>query len=132
MTRRRAPRHDVPPAGALPAPRPAPPAVWSFASSGSPRRGGEERPTDPQPVRDLPRPAPASALNRRDLEVLSHLARGRSTAQIASSLSVSSNTARTRIRRVQSKLDVAGRGAAVQAAQHLGVLAIVPRPGSSD
>jgi ATP/maltotriose-dependent transcriptional regulator MalT len=68
-----------------------------------------------------------SALNRRDLEVLSCLARGRSTAQIASSLSVSRNTARTRIRRVQSKLDVAGRDAAVRAAQDLGVLAILPR-----
>jgi DNA-binding CsgD family transcriptional regulator len=68
-----------------------------------------------------------SALNRRDLEVLIGLAGGRSTSQIASSLSVSRNTARTRIRRVQGKLDVVGRDAAVRAAQDLGVLAILPR-----
>jgi DNA-binding CsgD family transcriptional regulator len=61
--------------------------------------------------------------------VLSSLARGRSTAQIASSLSVSRNTARTKIRRVQAKLRVAGRDAAVRAAQDIGVLAVVPRPG---
>jgi ATP/maltotriose-dependent transcriptional regulator MalT len=61
-------------------------------------------------------------LNRRDVVVLSGLAGGRSTAQIATSLAVSRNTARTRIRRVQSKLDVADRAAAVRAAQDLGVL----------
>jgi hypothetical protein len=42
-------------------------------------------------------------------------------------LSVSRNTARTRIRRVHGKLDVVGRDAAVRAAQDLGVLAILPR-----
>jgi DNA-binding CsgD family transcriptional regulator len=68
-----------------------------------------------------------SALNPRDIELLECLAAGRSTAQIAVALSVSGNTARTRIRRVQSKLDVAGRAAAVLAAEDLGVLGI-PRP----
>jgi DNA-binding CsgD family transcriptional regulator len=129
MTGDIAPVHTVPPAVALPAPRrPGPPAVWTSVSSGSPDRGSEEAATEQQPqVRDPAGAAPVSALNRRDLEVLSCLARGRSTAQIASSLSVSRNTARTRIRRVQSKLDVAGRDAAVRAAQDLGVLAILPR-----
>jgi len=64
----------------------------------------------------------APGLNPRDLEVLGHLAEGRSTARIASALSVSGNTARTRIRRVQRKLGVSDREAAVRAAQHLGVL----------
>ena len=129
MTGDHAPVHTVPPAVALPAPRrPAPLAVRTFVSSDSPDRGGEEAATEQQPkVRDSAGAAPVSALNRRDLEVLSCLARGRSTAQIASSLSVSRNTARTRIRRVQGKLDVVGRDAAVRAAQDLGVLAILPR-----
>jgi DNA-binding CsgD family transcriptional regulator len=70
---------------------------------------------------------PLSALNRRDIEVLRCLANGNSTAQIAASLSVSSNTARTRIRRLQAKLDVTDRGATVRAAQDLGVFRI-PRP----
>jgi len=62
------------------------------------------------------------ALNRRDIEVLGCLAEGNSTAQIAALLSVSSNTARTRIRRIQGKLDVTGRQAAVLAARDLGVV----------
>jgi DNA-binding NarL/FixJ family response regulator len=71
-------------------------------------------------------PSP-SALTPRDVLVLQCLAAGRSTAQIAHSLSVSSNTARTRIRRVEAKLDVSERSAAVRAAEDLGVLGI-PRP----
>jgi DNA-binding CsgD family transcriptional regulator len=66
-------------------------------------------------------------LNSRDIVVLRCLADGESTAEIAAVLSVSGNTARTKIRRVQGKLDVTGREAAVQAAQDLGVLGI-PRP----
>jgi DNA-binding CsgD family transcriptional regulator len=79
------------------------------------------------PAGDSGSPDPPSALNRRDVEVLTCLADGKSTAQIAAVLSVSGNTARTRIRRVQDKLDVTGREAAVRAAQDLGILRI-PRP----
>jgi LuxR family maltose regulon positive regulatory protein len=64
----------------------------------------------------------AELLNPRDLEVLGHLAEGRSTAGIASALSVSGNTARTLIRRVQRKLDAPDRAAAVRAARDLGLL----------
>jgi ATP/maltotriose-dependent transcriptional regulator MalT len=67
------------------------------------------------------------ALNRRDVEVLECLADGKSTSQIAEVLAVSANTARTRIRRVQARLDVAGRESAVRSAQELGVVSI-PRP----
>ena len=63
-----------------------------------------------------------SALSQRDIEVLRCLADGKSTAQIAAVLAVSSNTARTRIRRIQGKLDVADRDAAVRTAQDLGVV----------
>ncbi|NYJ07578.1 response regulator transcription factor [Petropleomorpha daqingensis] len=65
------------------------------------------------------------ALNPRDVVLLRCLADGRSTAQIAESLAVSGNTARTRIRRLESKLQVSGRGAAVRAARELGVLLLV-------
>jgi ATP/maltotriose-dependent transcriptional regulator MalT len=63
-----------------------------------------------------------ATLNARDLQVLGCLAEGGSTARIASALSVSRNTARTRIRRVQGKFDVTDRAAAVRAARELGVL----------
>jgi DNA-binding CsgD family transcriptional regulator len=65
---------------------------------------------------------PVAALNLRDLEVLDRLAEGASTAGVAAALSISGNTARTRIRRVQRKLDVPDRSAAVRAARDLGVL----------
>jgi len=69
--------------------------------------------------------APSPALNPRDVVVLRCLADGRSTAQIAASLSVSDNTARTRIRRLESKLHVSERSAAVRAGRDLGVLLLL-------
>jgi DNA-binding CsgD family transcriptional regulator len=87
----------------------------------------EQRP----PVRYPARLDPLSALNRRDIEVLRCLAAGNSTAQIAAVLSVSSNTVRTRIRRIQGKLDVPDRDATVRVARDLGVLGI-PRPRRPD
>ena len=61
-------------------------------------------------------------LNSRDLELLRHLADGRSTAQIAAAMSVTGNTTRTRIRRVQRKLVVGRREQVVAAARQLGVV----------
>jgi len=81
----------------------------------------------PSSVRLPASSAVLQTLNPRDVEVLRCLADGRSTAQIAERLAVSSNTARTKIRRVQGKLDVAGRDAAVRTARELGVFRI-PRP----
>ena len=69
----------------------------------------------------------ALPLSNRDVELLRCLADGKSTAQIAAVLAVSRNTARTRIRRVQARLDVTDRAAAVRTAQELGVVGI-PRP----
>jgi DNA-binding CsgD family transcriptional regulator len=74
----------------------------------------------PAPVHDG-----AATLNPRDIQVLDGLAEGRSTARIASALSISRNTARTRIRRVQRKFGVTDRAAAVRAARDLGVLDLV-------
>ena len=128
MTGDHAPVHTVPPEAALPAPRRRePPAVWTSVPSDSSVPAGGEAAAEQRPrASGSGSAATASALSDRDLEVLSSLAQGRSTAQIASSLSVSRNTARTKIRRVQAKLRVAGRDAAVRAAQDIGVLAIVP------
>ena len=67
-------------------------------------------------------PDGAPGLNERDLELLRHLADGRSTPQIAAAMSVTSNTARTRVRRVQRKLATARRGRLVEAARERGVV----------
>jgi DNA-binding NarL/FixJ family response regulator len=71
-----------------------------------------------------PRPAAESAspLNTRDLEVLRHLAAGRSTAQTAAAMSLTTNTVRTRIRRVLGKLAAADRRDAVRLAVETGIV----------
>jgi DNA-binding NarL/FixJ family response regulator len=93
----------------------------------SPHRRGEEVAMKQRPpVEDSARP---HRLNPRDIDVLQCLADGKSTAQVAAALTVTGNTARTRIRRVEGKLDVTDRAAAVRAARDLGVLRIPqPRP----
>jgi DNA-binding NarL/FixJ family response regulator len=58
-------------------------------------------------------------LSQRDRVLLEHLARGDSVRQIAVALSVSRNTARTRVRRVAAKLAVPDRGRLVLAARDL-------------
>jgi DNA-binding CsgD family transcriptional regulator len=75
-----------------------------------PRRG------DPLPADGVP------VLTDRDVELLRYLAEGRSTSQIAGAMSITSNTARTRIRRVQGKLAASGRRQVVAAARERGVI----------
>ena len=60
-------------------------------------------------------------LTPRDVELLSHLAARRSMSQIAAAMSVTTNTARTRIRRVERKLGAAGRDQAARRARDLGL-----------
>jgi DNA-binding CsgD family transcriptional regulator len=76
----------------------------------------------PPGIGDALHPGGAPGLNERDLELLRHLADGRSTPQIAAAMSVTSNTARTRIRRVQRKLATYERAQVVEAARELGVI----------
>jgi ATP/maltotriose-dependent transcriptional regulator MalT len=78
-------------------------------------------------VAETTRPHSHSGLSCRDVEVLRCLAAGASTARIAAVQSVSSNTVRTRIRRIQGKLHVADRQAMVRVARDLDVRRI-PRP----
>ena len=61
-------------------------------------------------------------LRDRDVELLQHLAAGRSTAQISRAMGLSGNTVRTRIRRVEAKLDAGSRAGAVLAAEGRGVV----------
>ena len=75
----------------------------------------------------MPRPPPESfsprvPLTARDLEALRHLALGRSTAGIAAAMSISTNTVRTRIRRLQNLLGAPARDQVVPRARSLGVL----------
>jgi DNA-binding CsgD family transcriptional regulator len=86
----------------------------------------------------VPRPPPTAAsrplatLTGRDLEALHHLAAGRSTAAIAAAMSVSTNTVRTRIHRLQNKLGAPARDQVVPRARALGLLpGWTGPPGSS-
>jgi DNA-binding CsgD family transcriptional regulator len=87
-------------------------------------RSGEEAAMMRQPPDDgwARHPDGAQGLNERDLEMLRHLADGKSTSQVAAAMSVTSNTARTRIRRVQCKLAAARRSQMVEAARERGVI----------
>jgi DNA-binding CsgD family transcriptional regulator len=67
-------------------------------------------------------PVVSPALNARDLELLRNLADGRSTAEIAAAMSLTSNTIRTRIRRVQRKLVAARREQVVPVARQAGLV----------
>jgi DNA-binding CsgD family transcriptional regulator len=67
-------------------------------------------------------PHQGASLTGRDLEALRHLAAGRSTAAIAAAMSVSTNTVRARIHRLQDKLDAPARDQVVRRARALGVL----------
>jgi DNA-binding CsgD family transcriptional regulator len=87
-------------------------------------RSGEEAAMMRQPPvdGDARHPDGAPGLNERDRELLRHLADGKSTPQIAAAMSVTSNTARTRIRRVQRKLATVRRGQMVEAARERGAI----------
>jgi len=78
-------------------------------------------PRPPPPATTAGAPARAS-LTGRDLEVLHHLASGRSTATIAAAMSISTNTVRTRIHRLQNRLGAPARADVVPRARSLGLL----------
>jgi DNA-binding CsgD family transcriptional regulator len=61
-------------------------------------------------------------LSARELDALRLLAEGRSTARIAEAMSISTNTARARIRHLRAKLDVTDRQQVVARARDLGLL----------
>ena len=65
---------------------------------------------------------PQLSLTGRDLEALSLLAAGSSTAKIAAAMSISTNTVRTRIHRLQNLLGAPARDQVVSRARTLGIL----------
>ena len=73
-----------------------------------------------------------ASLTGRDLEVLHHLAAGRSTAAIAAVMSISTNTVRTRIHRLQNRLGAPVRAQLVPRARSLGLFQGWDGPAWSD
>jgi DNA-binding CsgD family transcriptional regulator len=69
-----------------------------------------------------PSPGRAPRATVRDLELLRHLTGGLSTARIAAAMSITVNTVRTRIRRLEHKLSVGGRDQVVDCARQLGII----------
>lgn len=61
-------------------------------------------------------------LTARECEVLDHLAKGDSNKEIARALGVSPNTVKTHIASLYTKLEVTGRGKAVDAARGLALI----------
>ena len=61
-------------------------------------------------------------LSPREREVLRELARGATTAEIATALTISKNTAKTHIRRILNKLEASNRAEAVARASALGLI----------
>ena len=68
------------------------------------------------------RAAKALGLTRREREILEHLAKGASNKEIARSLGVSPNTIKTHVASLYLKLEVSGRGKAVEAARSLSLI----------
>lgn len=71
---------------------------------------------------DDPTPAPSHGLTRRELQVLRVLAEGRSNADIATDLFISTNTVATHVNRVLTKLGVTSRTEAAAMARRRGLL----------
>ena len=66
--------------------------------------------------------AKALGLTKREREVLEHLAKGASNKEIARTFGVSPNTIKRQVASLYSKLDVNGRGKAVEAARSLSLI----------
>ncbi|QQA41848.1 response regulator transcription factor [Pelagovum pacificum] len=75
--------------------------------------------TDATPVSTV------SRLSAREIEVLSQVARGQSSAEIATLLGISAHTVETHIRRILEKMHVASRTQAAVRAAQAGVLPLV-------
>jgi DNA-binding NarL/FixJ family response regulator len=64
----------------------------------------------------------AASLSPRETEVITELAQGATTAEIATQLVISENTVKTHIRRILDKLEAANRAEAVARATALGLI----------
>ena len=66
--------------------------------------------------------APSASLSRREIEVLTKVAAGRSNTEIAAELFVTETTVKSHLVHIFSKLDVSSRTAAVSTARQLGIV----------
>jgi len=66
--------------------------------------------------------SPIPLLSDRESEVLSCLARGKTTAQISSDLFISENTVKTHVRHILEKLEASNRAEAVSKAMQIGII----------
>jgi DNA-binding NarL/FixJ family response regulator len=82
-----------------------------------------ERIVDRLPDVPVPEPAKAGLLTSREREVLCHLARGLSNAEIAGLLSLSPGTVKTHVGHILAKLDLRDRVQAVVFAYEAGIAA---------
>ena len=83
---------------------------------------------DPEPS---PAPSPALGLTRREQDVLSLVAAGRSNRQIAEELYISPKTASVHVSNILAKLGVSGRGEAAAMAHRLSLFPPQPAPSST-
>lgn len=65
---------------------------------------------------------PEVALSKREMDVLRCLAKGMTSAQIASDLFISENTVKTHVRHILEKLEASNRAEAVSRAIQLGII----------
>jgi DNA-binding NarL/FixJ family response regulator len=70
-----------------------------------------------EPVRPL-----ENGLSSREMEVLTCLSQGKTTAQIAAELFISENTVKTHVRHILEKLEAANRAEAVSKATQMGLI----------
>ena len=77
---------------------------------------------EPDPSRQDHRPGRAESLTRREVEVLTLIARGRSNAEIAALLHLSENTVKSYVRQLYRRIGVTSRTQAVLWASRNGYL----------
>ena len=99
--------------------------ISRFARGAHQQRG---EPATPPP--DLPRPSerppggPSEGLTAREVEILAHLAQGKSNPQIAQELVISRATVKTHVQRIIAKLGVSDRTQAAVRAIALGLVVV--------
>jgi len=88
--------------------------IWMGMRLTAAPSGGEFAPND-KAIQSL-------GLTKRECEILAHLAKGSSNKEIARTLGVSPNTIKTHVANLYLKLEVTGRGKAVEAARNLSLI----------